>query len=144
MGMYAYLSLALLGCALLAFAPSALAHEPATSAVSLEYQTAPEPTQSKERRAHAGMASSSVGILLSTVGIIVGAALVSLPDCRWVGGDYCRPVQGAEKKRTAGKALLVISPLALGASIYGLVRSRRTRDEGNPQMQEPRKRASWR
>ena len=127
--MYPYLPIALLGSALFAFAPRALAHEPATTVVSLEYQSASEPTQSKDRRAHAGVVSSSLGILFSTVGIVVGAAFVRVPDIRHTGGDTYQDVRGAEKKRTAGGFLLVLSPAALGTSIFGLVRSRRTRDE---------------
>ena len=142
--MYAYLTFLALGSTLVLFPPTALADSQAVVAASLEYQGNPEPIQINERKVRATLAASSLGLVLSTLGIIAGVAMVRVPDCRWQGGDYCRAVPGAEKKRRAGKALLVISPIALGASIFGIVRAHRIRKEARPQTNEPREPTSWR
>ena len=138
---HAYLAFLAFGSTLALFPSIALADDQA--AVALEYQGNPEPSQINERKARTGAIMSSLGIVLSTVGIIAGGVLVAVPECRWQG-DYCGAVSGAEKKNTAGKALLVISPISLGASIFGLVRSKRTLDKAHPKTSAPREPASWR
>ena len=141
--MYAYLAFLALGSTLALFPPTALADSQDVVAASLEYQGHPEPIQINERKVRATLAASSLGLVLGAIGIIAGVALVRVPDCRWEG-DYCRPVSGAEQKRKAGKALLVISPIALGASIFGIVRAHRIRKEARPKTNEPREPTSWR
>jgi len=131
-----------LGFGCLNFLPTASAHDSIGTTASLHHHD-PEPAQTNERRARSKLAASALGIVFSTVGIVAGGVLVTTPDCRWAG-DWCEPVQGAQEKRTAGKVLLVISPLTLGASIFGLVRSNRTLRKAHPRTVEPREPASWR
>lgn len=109
--------------------------------VSPDSEAAPQTTEPNLRRAHAGVIASSVGLIISATGIIAGVVLLTRSESCVL--TQCDQVMAtAEKRHTAGKALLIISPITLAASIAGVVVSRRTREKAHPS--EPRKPASWR
>lgn len=139
-----FLALVLSGLVLCGVVPTASADVSETAPVA-NGPSEPEPRVSEEQ-AHTRLAMGGVGIFLSLGGIVAGAVLVRTPDIRSTGGDTNRAVKGAERKRRAGAFLLVVSPIALGASIFGVVRSKRNRREarGETKNKEPREPASWR
>jgi len=136
--MHAYLLLLSISCSLALPLARASAEEP----------NAAESAEVNVRRARIGMGASSAGIVLSTVGVIAGGMLFPASYSCSAGTapgaiEACDEARiTAERQHRAGKVLLIISPIALAASIFGLVRSKRTLNKAYPK--EPREPASWR
>lgn len=133
-----------LGSTLLGLVPNVGADAWDARQVTSATEEKPQPARIDEKQARARLAASAAGIVLSTVGLAIGIPLVLTPDTRQLGPDYFEDVRGAGRKRTAGKVLLVVSPLALGASIFGVVRSKRNRLRAQGKTNAPREPASWR
>lgn len=117
----------------------------AVTDLSTEAEVSPAPAKIDRRRARAGVAASSVGIVLSVAGLAAagGLAAASGYSCSAVFPSTCGDAMAkSDRQIKASLALFIISPIALGASIFGLVRSKRTSDKAYPK--EPRQAASWR
>lgn len=101
---------------------------------SMDFESASEigrASQSPEvdrRRTRAGIAGSSIGLAAGLLGIAMGGVFLAQSNRTECGPttDACEGgILSPDASRRAGTAFLVVSPLVFGASVFGLVRSRR-------------------
>jgi hypothetical protein len=113
----------------------ALAQEPA----SLRYVSGSAGSSDVNARAlRAGLAMSAIGVALSTAGLAVGARNMLYNRC-----DLdCLTEQ--DRRQRIGIIVISVSAVALGTSIFGIIRTRRKLREVSPKTVRDREPASWR
>ena len=107
-----------------------------------------ESDDTNEHRARSGLAASAIGLVLSTVGLGVGTSLMFYSfDCPAIGGPLgTRCLEDGLAKRDqrqrVGTAMISVSVVGFGASLFGLVRTKIKLNRAYPK--QPREPASWR